>query len=456
MKTKAQIKARLKEIVARNKALAAKSEFTPEETAEINDLAKEAAGLQARLTALATGEIATEDPEEDPVAEDPAADPEEDPAPEDKPTASNKKKIAAALAAKGEVAKKLIMTGGFAHVGQFAMAVMGSGREESKRLAEINDAFKALNGGNTQVPREGGYAVPTEFATEILQLMKGTNGIMPLCFPLKTGGGDFEQAVDPNEPWSASGVQTGYLDELADMPIQKPDLKLISIKLAEAGALVKLSNRVMKDAAMLASSIRGNVPQRLNSFLTKQILTGDGVGRHFVGAIGHASEVVVNAVASQGAGTIVCQNIADMYARVPVDQQNKFVWLHHPLALPQLLMLRDPSGNPLVQWNNSFRDGPGQFTLLGRPLVACEWCSALGTKGDIVAFSGDGYGLLTRTGTEATLEESMHVFFNSNSHALRFVLDIGGAPLWPNAGVYPSTSGTGKFSPIVTLNSTRT
>ena len=443
MKTKQQMQARMREIAARSKTLATKVEaLTPEETAEISTLAQELDAIKARLTALATGEQVVQDEAEAPAAE---VKPEE-PA----PTALTETIRAEVVKhiARGGQGEKLARTGGFSHVGEFALATAHA----SMRNGKIDKRLLALDGGNTQVPREGGYAVPVEFATEILELMKGTGGIAQFCAQLKTGGGDFEQSIDPNEPWSTSGIQVGYLDELGAMTVNKPDLELVSIKLAETGALVKLSNRLMKDAPMVASLVRRNVPARLNSFITKQIFSGDAVGRHFVGFFSSSAKKTITAEASQGAGTIKAENVVKMMAALPADLMGSFVWLVHPTALPQIWLLKDASGNPMYQALGGLRDSPWG-TLLGRPVVVCEHCSVLGTEGDIVAFAGDGYGLLSRTGTSASLEESMHCYFDSNSYALRFTLDVGGGPLWPGPGAYPDGS---TFSPFVTLASSRT
>lgn len=436
-----KMKARMKAIQARAQALATKAELTPEESDEIKALASELASIQARLTALAIGET---EMEEEAAAEDPAPTEEE---PEPTPSANNRDRVRAAIQGgdKPGASKK---SGGFSHVGEFAVALATA----STRNGKIDPRLLALGGGNTQVPREGGYAVPTEFASEILELMKGTNGIAQFCAQLKTGGGDFEQSIDPNEPWSTSGIQVGYLDELGAMTVNKPDLELVSIKLAETGALVKLSNRLMKDAPMVASLVRRNVPARLNSFITKQILRGDAVGRHFSGFLSSSAKKTITAEASQGANTIKAENVVKMMAALPSDQMGSFVWLVHPTALPQIWLLKDSSGNPMYQPLGGLRDSPWG-TLLGRPVVVCEHCSVLGTEGDIIAFAGEGYGLLTRTGTSPTLEESMHCYFDSNSYALRFTLDAGGGPLWPSTGAYPDGS---TFSPFVTLSSTRT
>jgi len=94
-------------------------------------------------------------------------------------------------------------------------------------------------------------------------------------------------------------------------------------------------------------------------------------------------------------------------------------------------------------------------TLLGRPVMVSEDCAALGTEGDIILWDPKEYLLATKTGpTAMRTDVSMHVYFEQDLSAMRFVQRIGGQPWWTAA--FSRKNGSSKSSPIVTLSGSRT
>lgn len=341
-------------------------------------------------------------------------------------------------------------TGGFSTQGHFAQAVISA---IANRGQPVDGRLLALGGGNTQVGAEGGFAVPPAFAQQILVLMQGEESLAQRCTQLSTSGGDFEQVLNKDEPWNAAGVQVDYWPELSAKTAQKPNVDDLTIKTEEAGALVKLSSRIMSDAAQITSLVLSQVPLRLMQWTNKQIMVGDGVGRHFLGILGSPARVVLTAEGGQGANIIVWKNVRKMFRKVPQWRRTSAVWLVAPDAIDQLDGLKDDSGRALYIPGGTVAGQPFD-TLYGRPVFESEWCKALGTEGDIVFADFGSYGYLTVAGQNGVaVEQSMHLYFDQNAQALRFVQRAGGRPLWPAPGTHVNG---GQFSPFVVLNSTRT
>jgi HK97 family phage major capsid protein len=90
-------------------------------------------------------------------------------------------------------------------------------------------------------------------------------------------------------------------------------------------------------------------------------------------------------------------------------------------------------------------------TILGRPVIFTEYCSSIGTVGDVLLCVWSEYlaGILQGIQTA----ESMHVRFENNERAFRFTIRQAGEPWWRSA-LTPANS-TNTLSPFVAIG-TRT
>ena len=86
-------------------------------------------------------------------------------------------------------------------------------------------------------------------------------------------------------------------------------------------------------------------------------------------------------------------------------------------------------------------------TILGAPVIPVEYCSTLGTVGDILLVNLGEYLLAEKGGLKA--DTSMHVRFIYDEMAFRFVLRNDGQPIWRSART--PFQGTNKVSPFVAL-----
>jgi HK97 family phage major capsid protein len=129
---------------------------------------------------------------------------------------------------------------------------------------------------------------------------------------------------------------------------------------------------------------------------------------------------------SQTAATVVYKNVVKMFNR-HVSPQNAD-WLMHPDVLEQLMFMEFPVGTggvPVFLPPGGASASPFG-TLLGRPIVSTDQCSALGTSGDIVFSDLSDYILIAKGGTRA--ESSMHVRFLNDEQTFRFIFRANGQP----------------------------
>jgi HK97 family phage major capsid protein len=341
-------------------------------------------------------------------------------------------------------------TFGFRSMGEFALAARRTkfGKPDM-RIVNAPTTF-----GSEGVNEDGGFAVPPDFRQNIMKQILGEESLMSMCDQQTTTSNSLSLPLDTTTPWQTSGgVIPQWLGEGANLTATKPRLGALETKLNKLAALVPITEELMQDAGALTSWLSTKVPEKFNSFINDVIITGDGVGKP-QGMLNSAAKVTVAAVSGQGAGTVVARNIVDMFARSYGPLRRNGVWLINQDVEPLLQVLVMPGTSP----NFPAYLPPGGLsaapyaTLLGRPVIPIEACPALGTEGDIMFVIPNQYLVVLKGGMRTDV--SMHLYFDSDHTAFRFVMRIGGQSYWPAPAARRNGSNT--LSPIVTLNGTRT
>jgi HK97 family phage major capsid protein len=342
-------------------------------------------------------------------------------------------------------------TFGFRSMGEFALAA----RRTKFGKADMRIVNAPTTFGSEGVNEDGGFAVPPDFRQNIMKQILGEESLMSMCDMQTTNSNSLSLPLDTTTPWQTSGgVVPQWLGEGANLTPTKPRLGALETKLNKLAALVPITEELLQDAGALTSWLSSKVPEKFNSFINDVIITGDGVGKP-LGMLNSAAKVTVAAVSGQGANTVVARNIVDMYARSYGPLRRNGVWLINQDVEPLLQTLVMPGASP------SFPAylPPGGLsaapyaTLLGRPVMPIEACPALGTEGDIMFVIPNQYLVVTKGGGMRT-DVSIHLYFDSDHTAFRFVMRIGGQSYWPAPAARRNGSNT--LSPIVTLSSTRT
>ena len=95
-------------------------------------------------------------------------------------------------------------------------------------------------------------------------------------------------------------------------------------------------------------------------------------------------------------------------------------------------------------------DGVTIDTLQGRPVVWTDLASAIGDAGDISFVDLSGYQTLLKNNGVVKVDSSIHIKFDTNQKAFRFVTRMAGQPLFDQT-ITPKF-GTKKLSAFVTLD----
>ena len=323
---------------------------------------------------------------------------------------------------------------GFAHLGEFAQAVIraaGPGAEVDNRLI--------IRGAPTTSTREGsgpdgGFAVPPDFRTEIAEKVTGEETLLGRTDQVPSQRNSLVIPTDENSPWDTSGLQAYWADELSQLSQSKANLAQNTLTLNKLTVLVPVSDELLEDAPAMDGYLRRKAPERMNWKINLALVRGDGVGKP-LGLLNSPAAVTVAAEAGpQPADTVVPQNILKMHSRMPAINRSRAVWLINQDVEPQLngMQYAGAGANPNI-WPVYLPPGglsASPFgTLMGRPVVPTEACSILGDAGDIIFADLGQYLTSVKTGG-VRVDMSMHLYFDYDAMALRFILRIGGQPWW--------------------------
>ncbi len=338
---------------------------------------------------------------------------------------------------------------GFVSIGDFAAAArrthLGKG---DLRILNAPTSF-----GQESVGADGGFAVPPDFRTEIMKQVMAEDSLFGRTDQQTTSSNALTLPIDTSTPWSTSGgLQAAWVGESGTITGSKPDLKQLETKTHKLAALVPMTEELLADVPAMTGYLNSKVADKFTSAINQAIVNGSGVGQP-MGMMNAACKVTVAKVTGQGAGTIVMPNITKMWARMYGPLRADAVWLSNQDIEPQLQALVAPGPLfPAYLPPGGLSQAP-YSTLLGRPILPLEACATVGTEGDLILCAPKAYLSVIKAGGMRS-DASMHLYFDSDLLAFRFILRLGGQSYWPAA--IARQNGSNTLSPIVTLNSDRT
>lgn len=304
-----------------------------------------------------------------------------------------------------------------------------------------------------KVPDQGGYLVPEEFRSQILQLSLGDAIVRPRAqvFPMSTVSLSVPIVDETTRVGSVLGGVVVYrTEEGADLTASDAKFGRIKFEASKQTAYAEVTNELLKDVPALGAWVDQNIPSALAYAEDNDYLGGHGAGQP-LGAL-HANNTALIVVAketSQVASTVVLQNVLGMIARFG-GNYNRAVWIASPDTLKEIYTMGLTVGTGGSAVMISPGGGPDSLalTLFGRPLIFTEKApAALGTQGDLSLVDFGWFGIGDRQ--TVVVDMSTHVKFASDKTAIRAIARNDGRPLV----LSPLTprNGSATLSPYVTL-----
>lgn len=348
---------------------------------------------------------------------------------------------------------------GWGSFGEFAMAVRGSalGKTENESVRKLQNAVTTY--GNEGTGADGGFLIPPEFAREIWQKVQAEENLMTRCSQLVTGTNSMTIPKDETTPWGTSGIRVYWDGEGAAMTATKAVFEQSQFRLVKLTCLAPVSDEMLEDSTSLESWLRGKVPSLMAHKINTGIIRGTGVGMPLgiLASLTAGSAISVAKETSQPADSIWAANIEKMWARMYAPWRRNAVWLINQDIEPALgqMAFAPASVTPTAASNVPLYMPPGGLsaapygTLKGRPVVPIQACSGIGDQGDIILADLTQYWVLTKAGGIKS-DTSIHLYFDQNVTAFRFIFRINGQPVWSSA-ITPENSSS-SLSWAVTLD----
>lgn len=303
--------------------------------------------------------------------------------------------------------------------------------------------------GNEGLGPDGGFLVPPEFRTTILQKVFAEDNLFGRTNQIPVTGNNLTVPMDMTTPWdSSSGIQAYWTAEAGAITQSKPVFEEVNLKLHKLACLVPVTEELLEDSAALGSYVSSKAAAKMEFALAYSIVWGDGAGKPlgFMNAPCLSTQAIESG--PQTTDTINAQNCVKMYSRMPVNSRNSAVWLIHPDAESQLPLM--VLGQMPVYLPPGGLSGNQYGMLLGRPVIPHQVCETLGDLGDFMFVDFQQYLAAVKSGGVKS-DVSMHLWFDQDVTAFKFTIRVAGQPWWSVA----TSSRDGAFtqSPFVVLAS---
>lgn len=324
-------------------------------------------------------------------------------------------------------------------------------RPKLEKMIEIQNSY------GSEVPGDGGFLIPEELRSEILQLALETAVVRPRAttIPMSTLRVPIPVIDDTSHVSSILGGVTAYwTEEAAGLTESQASFGRVVLDAKKLTAYAEVPNELLMDAPAFEGFFSGTFPKAISWFEDIAFLTGTGVGEP-MGFINSPVSVQVAAETGQTAGTIVWENLVKMYSRMLPTSLGRAVWIASIDTFPQLATMAlsvGTGGGPV--WIGNMSGGQGGMdtppvTILGRPLYFTEKTGPLGTTGDI-SFVDLSYYLIGDR-MEMQVSSSEHYKFANDKTAYRVIERVDGRP-WLQTALTPHNGGP-TLSPVVQLAS---
>jgi len=326
--------------------------------------------------------------------------------------------------------------------------------EVDKRLI----TSKSILGASELVGAEGGFLVSPEYTKEVMTIVHDVGIVAKDCRHLSIKGNRIiinavnEASRATGSRWG--GIQVYWVAEGGEATAKKPAFRQVDLKLNKLMGINYATEEVLADQSALQGITVQGFGEEFAFVIDDAIINGTGAGQPL--GVRNCNALVSQAIESgQDAATVVAENIANMWNRMPAKNRLKAKWYIIQDVEPQLFKMAYKLGTaavpvfmPPVGQGVGGLVGSPNGTLFNRAIQTIEQCQTLGSEGDILFLDLSQYLIIEKAGG-LNVASSMHVEFKTDQQCFRFKYRLDGQPLW-NSTLTAFNSGVTR-SPYVTL-----
>lgn len=313
--------------------------------------------------------------------------------------------------------------------------------------AELREMTRKALGESTGV--DGGFLVPEQFMNEVAQVRLERSVVRSAGARVLNMTSNILKMPALNVASNAAGsifggVAAYWTGEAETKTPSAPKFKQITLEANKLIGYVESSDELNNDAIVSMGGLLQDLFAQTIAFEEDNaFLTGNGVGKP-LGILNAPATVSVTRTTASRVGTV---DLVGLIARSHGSLANK-VWIVNQSVLPEIYKLKDENSNYiLLPGSNSSIAGALPQTIYGIPVIVTEKLPALGTSGDIMLADFSYYLIGDRQ--QLTIDESIHVKFQTDEKSWRFVSRVAGQP-WLDSAITPRAGGS-TLSPFVKL-----
>ncbi len=341
----------------------------------------------------------------------------------------------------------------FKSFGDFLRTGMKKEADFHAKYRKQAEAICKSFGLNTYEGENGASLVLPEFSQEIIQreygndLFSRTNNFTvtgnTMVFPSVAGA----SRADGSRQGGVRGYWTG--EEIAGTK-SNPSFNTTQLRLKKLMIIVYATEELLEDNAYALEQWVGRaVRSEMDFMLGDAVFRGNGTTQP-LGFLNAPGTVEVAAEGGQTADTIVTANILKMWSRRDASSQiGDLVWLVNQECEPQLaqMVLGTGGNSALTYMPPGGLSSTPYATLQGRPVIATEFSSALGDKGDIALCDFSKMLSISKGGVNQAV--SKEVEFLRDLTAYKFTIRVDARP--QDSSAITPYKGASTQSPFVVL-----
>jgi len=353
----------------------------------------------------------------------------------------------------------------FATLGEQLVAIRNyymSGKDVNAMDSRL---VRAPSGAGEVDATGGGFLVQTDFAAALYMEAHKLGDILGAVNKIPIGdkfSGIKMPAVDETSRATGSrwgGVQSYWLGEGTAPTPSKIKTKLLEWSLHKLVSLYYITDELLADAGALTAVMAQAFSEEI-AFMTEDAIwegsgsgmplgilkdanSASGVSTALLSTLSNygsstdpaafaGSTLVIPSVKGQPSGSVIKQNIDQMWARVPPAARSGGAWWINKDVEPYLLNLNQQigtggQGGTLVYMPPGGMSVSPYAMLYGRPVIPIEYAPGAGNIGDIMFGNFDNYTLADKGGIQ--FATSMHVAFLTDEMTFRVTYRVDGKPM---------------------------
>lgn len=324
----------------------------------------------------------------------------------------------------------------------------------SRGTSSDSRLVRAPTGAGEFDPTAGGFLVQIDFMASIFMLAHDMGEILSRVNKIPIGSnanglkvpGIDETSRATGSRWG--GVQSNWVADGVAGTESRPKYRLVEFDLKKLISKMTVTDELLADASALTAIASQAFSEEVMFMTEDAIVEGTGAGQP-LGYTLSPAVVSVSKETGQAAATIVKENIDKMWSRCWNRSRKNAVWLINQDCEPQLNSLNQAigTGGQVLYMPPGGLSAAPYSTLYGKPVIATEYNSALGTVGDITLVDLSQYTVVDKGGVQ--MANSMHVAFDTDETRFRITYRVDGRPMW-HAPLTPF-KGSATKSPFITL-----